>query len=99
VAGKANDQTTIPVDVNDHRAELSPAQDDWPEETLENPRGSPLLAAAARDRGFVDTSVYLQEKLLIQNAEMMECLHKYLIKTLGPNWWKNTPMERYAPKR
>jgi hypothetical protein len=99
VAGKANDPTTIPVDVNDHRTELNPAQDDWSSGTLENPEGSPLLAGAAGNRGFVDTSVYLQDKLLIKNAEMMECLHKYLVKILGPEWWKNTPMEQYAAKR
>lgn len=99
MAGKANDPTTIPVDVNDHRAELNPAQDDWPPGTLENPEGSPLLAGAARSRGFVDTSVYLQEKLLIHNAEMMECLNAYLLEKLGPEWWKNTPLEHYAPKR
>src|SRR5713101_4763503 len=35
VAGEANDPTKIPVPVNDHRAELSTAQADWPEQTLE----------------------------------------------------------------
>src|ERR1700741_5081556 len=34
-AGDANDPTTIPVRVNDHRAELSVAQGDWPRATLE----------------------------------------------------------------
>jgi hypothetical protein len=95
VAGKANDPTTIPVDVNDHRAELSPAQDDWPTETLENREGNPLLASAARDRGLVDTNDYF----LTRNAEMMECLNAYLVNKLGPDWWKNTPLEQYAPKR
>lgn len=95
VAGKANDPTTIPVDVNDHRAELSPAQDDWPTETLENRKGNPLLACAARDRGLVDTNGYF----LNRNAEMMECLNAYLVKKLGPDWWKNTPVEQYEPKR
>src|SRR5215467_9967630 len=33
--GEANDSaTTIPVPVNDHRAELSVAQQDWPKRTL-----------------------------------------------------------------
>lgn len=55
VFGKANDPTTIvTVPANDHRAELSVAQQDWPKKTPENPDGSPLLAAAARIRGFVD---------------------------------------------
>ncbi len=42
-AGRANNPATIRVPVNDHRAELSPAQYDWPRETLENPDRSPLL--------------------------------------------------------
>lgn len=98
VAGKANDTTTVQVSVNDHRARLSIDQYDWPKDTLENPHGSPLLAGAARNRGFVDTNAYLQEKLLIRNAEMFECLDKYLIDVLGPKWWENTPLAQYAPK-
>ena len=43
VASAANDPTTIPIPVNDHCAELSVAQRDWPKETLENRDGSPLL--------------------------------------------------------
>jgi len=53
--GKANDpETTTPTPVNDHRAELSKAQEDWPKRTRENPDGSPLLRAAACVRGFVE---------------------------------------------
>src|SRR6266404_7820693 len=40
-SGKSNNPATIRVHVNDHRAVLSPAQYDWPRETLENPLGSP----------------------------------------------------------
>src|SRR5271155_2369537 len=39
VAGQSNSRVTIPVPVNDHRAELSVAQYDWPKRTLENPDG------------------------------------------------------------
>src|SRR5271170_7444638 len=45
-AGKANNPATVPVWVNDHRAVLSDAQYDWPEQTLRNPFGSPILAGA-----------------------------------------------------
>src|SRR6266849_9358986 len=69
VAGEANDPTKIPVPVNDHRARLSVDQMDWPKETRENPDGSPLLAAAGAIRGFVDTVVYLLEKLLLRHAD------------------------------
>ena len=43
VFGEANDRhTTVSVPVNDHRAELNEAQNDWPKRTRENPDGSPL---------------------------------------------------------
>jgi len=97
--GKANNPTTIPVPVNDHCAELNPAQDDWPKETLENPDGSPLLAFAGCVRGYADTAVYLIEKLLLPFATMLEVLDRYLVKTLGRKWWINTELEKFAPKR
>src|SRR3954466_9864064 len=59
VAGAANSPVTIPIAVNDHRAELSEAQRDWPKRTLENPDGSPVLKVAAGIRGAVDTIRYL----------------------------------------
>jgi hypothetical protein len=74
VAGKANSPVTTPMPVNDHRAILSVAQYDWPTETLENPDGSPVLAIAARSRGYVDTDEYLKRQLLLPkwwiNTEM-----------------------------
>lgn len=97
--GKANNPTTIEVPVNDHRAELSPAQHDWPKETLENPEGSPLLSAAAGVRGFIDTLFYLIKKGLSWIAEALEWLHAFLRAKLGPKWWVGTPLEQFAPKR
>jgi hypothetical protein len=100
VFGKANDPTTtIPAPVNEHRAELSPAQQDWPTQTLRNPDGSPLLAAAARVRGFVDTIVYLIQKGLLWVAEMLEALDTFLAAKLGPKWWCGTPLAQFAPER
>lgn len=98
-AGKANDPTTVPIPVNDHRAELSEAQADWPPGTLENSDGDPLLACAARIRGFVDTVVYLIKKLLLPVADALEWLQNFLLEKLGPKWWVGTPMEGQAPKR
>jgi len=98
-AGEANDQTTTPIPVNDHRAVLSPKQYEWPQETWENPSGSPVLAGAACMRGYCETDTYLVASLLIPKAEMLEALHAFLIKQLGPNWWVGTEMERFAPKR
>jgi hypothetical protein len=98
VAGKANNPTVISVPVNDHRAELSPAQYDWPKATLENRDGSPLLARAAGIRGFVDTEIYLIKALLLPNAEMLEILDEDLKNKLGPKWWENTRLAQFAPK-
>jgi hypothetical protein len=97
--GRANSATTIPAPVNDHRAELSTAQYDWPKETRENPDGSPLLAAAACLRGFVDTVVYLIKKGVLWIAEALEWLNAYLLEQLGPQWWVGTALEQFAPKR
>jgi hypothetical protein len=97
-ASKANSPTTIPVPVNDHRAQLSVAQADWPKSTLTNVQRSPLLAAAASVRGFVDTVIYLIEQGLLWVADMLEKLDEFLLKRLGPQWWHGTEVERFAPK-
>lgn len=93
VAGRANCDLTIPVPANDHRAILSEAQRCWPKETLQNPLGSPLLAAAATIRGFADTLQYLIEKCLLWPARLLEWLDSLLAKVLGPRWWRKPGME------
>jgi hypothetical protein len=98
-AGEANDPTTVPIPVNDHRATLSPQQYEWPERTWANPSGSPIRAGAARVRGYCETNDYLVCSLLIPNAEMLETLDEFLEKRLGPEWWIGNEMERFAPKR
>ena len=97
-AGVANDPTTIPVPVNDHRANLSTAQYNWPKRTLENPDGSPLLRAAACIRGFWDMVVYLAQKLLLWIPEFLEALDAHLTKKSGPEWWKDSELKKFAPK-
>ena len=96
-AGKTNSPVTVPAPVNDHQAELTPAQLDWPKETRENPDGSPLLAAAGCVRGFVDWVVYLMKKGLLWVAEMLETLNAFLVDKFGPKWWVGTPLARFAP--
>ena len=98
-AGKANDPTTTSIPVNDHRAILSPEQYEWPQETWENPSGSPVLAGAACMRGYCETNDYLVATLLLPKAEMLETLDAFLKRRLGPKWWVGTEMERFAPKR
>jgi hypothetical protein len=97
-AGKSNSSVTIPIPVNDHRADLSVAQMDWSKRTRENPDRSPLLAAAACIRGFIDTVVYLIEKGLSWIAEMLEKADEFLTDKLGARWWVGTPVEGFQPK-
>lgn len=98
-AGEANNPTTIPLPVNDHRAVLGAAQADWPKSTLRNPENSPLLAAAGCVRGFVDTVLYLIERGLLWIAEMLESLDDFQAQKLGPKWWVNTELNQFAPKK
>lgn len=98
-AGEANNPTTIPVPVNDHRARLSVDQMDWPKSTLMNAQGSPLLSAAACIRGFIDIALYLIEEGLLWIADMLEMLDQFQVKNLGPKWWVNTEIEQFVPKR
>ncbi len=99
LARESNNPTTVPVPVNDHRAELSAAQYDWPKSTQENKNGSPLLAAAGSIRGFVDYVIYLIKKGLLWAADLLEALDAYLIEKLGPKWWIGTALEQFAPRR
>ncbi len=85
--------------MNDHRAVLNVAQYDWPQQTLENPDSSPLLARAACIRGYLDTNEYLMDKLLREDLEVLEKLNEFLNSKLGPKWWVGTPLERFAPKQ
>jgi hypothetical protein len=87
VAARANSDVTLGIWINDHWAVLSVAQYDWPKETLENPTGCPLRAAAACIRGFIDTVRYLMESLLLWITELLELLSALLVERLGPDWW------------
>ena len=78
-------------------AVLNVLQHDWPKETLENPDRSPLLAAAGRNRGYIETNAYLVA-LLRQNTKVLEVLDAYLVKRLGEKWWVDTELEQFAPK-
>jgi hypothetical protein len=97
-AMKANSSITVPILVNDHRAELNIAQHDWPKRTRENPEGSPLIAAAACIRGFIDTILYLINTGLHWIADMLETADACLANKLGPQWWKNTELQKFVSK-
>lgn len=96
--GVANSPITVPVPVSDHRADLTTAMQDWPAATRDNPDGSPVLAAAASVRGFMDYVIYLFRRSLQWVPEMLEALDRLLRRLLGPTWWRGTELERYAPK-
>jgi hypothetical protein len=98
-AGRANDPTTIPVPANDHVADLSERQRDWPRKTLENPHGDPLLRAAACIRGIRDTVYYLLDKAVFWIAVMLETLSDVLVEKYGPTWWVGTPLAQFAVAR
>jgi hypothetical protein len=98
VAGRANSPITTSIPANDHRAELSVAQHDWPKGTLENRDGCPLLRGAACIRGFVDTVLYYMRELLLWIADMLERLSEYVSEKWGRQWWLGTDLEHFAPK-
>jgi hypothetical protein len=96
--GEANDpKTTIPIPVNDHRAVLNEAQNDWPKRILENPDGSPVLAAAGCLLGVIDTVKYLIETGLTWVAEMLAKLDEWASSKFGQKYWVGTPLEAFGP--
>lgn len=94
-AGKSNNSATIPIPVNDHRAELSEMQYEWPEATLRNPDGSPLRSAAACVRGIIDTIRYLLDRLLAWIPRFLEALDDFLVEKLGSQWWANSELAEW----
>jgi len=78
---------TIGIDPNDHRI-LSDLQQQWPARTLRNPDGSPLLAAAAALRGWLDILRLLLDRVLSQVPRLLEASDAYLVSLAGPRWWE-----------
>ena len=84
VAGKANSPVTSPIFVNDHRAILSPAQYEWPKETLENPHGDQHRQMAAWIRGFIDIQQCRSNEMRHLINELLSIIDKqsYLLEEL-----------------
>jgi hypothetical protein len=97
IGGRANSPITISIPANDHRAELSVLQQDWPKETLENPEGCPLRKGAACIRGFRDTLVHLIDQFLLWVADMLERVSAKLLEECGTRWWLQTDIKEFAP--
>ena len=87
VAGRANHEFTVPIPANDHRAVLSEQQYDWPKDTLRNPNQSPLRAAAACIRGFIETIRNMMDDILEWIPALLEWLDEVLTAQRGPKWW------------
>lgn len=88
----------ISIPVNDHRADLSAAQNDWPRKTLANKHGSPLLVSAAAIRGYGDLMLYLVREHLLSAADILELLDTKLERKHGKRYWKKLKLTAFEPK-
>ncbi len=91
-AGRRNNQATVPIPGNDHRV-LSDAQRGWPERTLRNPDGSPLLAAAAAIRGWLDVLWLIVQRTVGHVPALLELLDERLRAEYGDRWWEELRLE------
>lgn len=86
VAGRHNLDTTVPVPNNEHRI-LSDRQQDWPNGTLRNPSGSPLLQASGAIRGWMDILALILERAVGWIPGFLEALDAWLCERLGASWY------------
>jgi len=94
-AGRRNSHATVPISGNDHRV-LSDMQRDWPVRTLRNPDGSPLLAAAAAIRGWLDVLWLLVQRTVGHVPALLESLDEGLRSAYGDRWWEALGLEGTA---
>lgn len=87
-AGQHNAPLTVGIPGNDHRV-LSEMQRGWPEETLRNPDGSPLLRISASLRGWLDVLYLILDRLVGWIPRTLERLDALLTERLGTTWWKD----------
>jgi hypothetical protein len=90
LAGRHNDDTTVDIPGNDHRI-LNDLQQGWPGATLRNPDHSPLLAASAALRGWLDILRLCVDRTLGWIPAFLEQLDAWLTTKLGRQWWKDFP--------
>ena len=91
-AGWHNSPVTVPIPANDHRV-LSDMQRGWPESTLRNPDGSPLLVAAAMLRGWLDVLQLIIERTVGRIPTFLEVLDQGLRSELGEQWWERLGLQ------
>ena len=85
-SGQHNDALTSPIPGNEHRF-LSELQVQWPQQTLRNPSGSPLLRAAAALRAWLDVMRLLIERVVAWIPPFLERLDAWLCERIGTRWW------------
>ena len=64
-------------------------QKDWPESTLRNPDGSPLLRAAATLRGWLDVLYLIIDLAIGWIPPFLEWVDGKLVNLVSPQWWKD----------
>ncbi len=95
-AGRRNSPVIVAIPGNDHRV-LSDMQRDWPERTLRNPDGSPLLAAAATIRGWLDVLLLIVQRTVGHVPAFLESLDAALREKYGESWWEELGLQRVTP--
>ena len=91
-AGRRNDPAyEIPMPANPHRV-WDAWKRTWPQRTLRNPEGSPLLRAAAGVRAFLDFAHGLLDRLMAWIPSELEATDAALTKAHGPRWWEKLDM-------
>ena len=85
-SGRNNEPAVIEMAGNDHRF-MDSFKLDWPERTLRNPDGSPLLATSASMRSQADWYRLARERVIGRRPEFLEWLDEELTKRIGPQWW------------
>lgn len=90
-SGRANDETTVQIPGNDHRVLSESQNTQWPQRTLRNPDGSPLLKASAAIRGWIDVLWLILTRTVGWVPAFLEGLDAWLRERLGPRWWEDFP--------
>ena len=85
-AGMNNYDFVVPIPANEH-AIMSDFQEDWPRETLMNPRGSILRKVAALLRAVADFAKRVNE-ICEEAAASLELLDEFLVEQIGKDWFQ-----------
>jgi len=91
IAGRHNSEATFPLPGNAHRTK-SDRMRDWPRRTVQNTEGSPLLAAAACVRGWLDI-LWTVAEFAERVPRLLEGLDAWLTERHGRKWWGDFDLE------